>query len=29
MELGVFGAIVIASAVLFFRWANADERRSG
>jgi len=28
MELGVFGAIVIASAVLFFRWANADERRA-
>jgi cytochrome c oxidase assembly factor CtaG len=27
MELGVFGAVVLASAVLFFRWAGNDERR--
>jgi putative membrane protein len=26
MELGVFGAIVIGSAILFFRWAGRDER---
>ncbi|MDA1081680.1 MAG: cytochrome c oxidase assembly protein [Gemmatimonadetes bacterium] len=28
MELGVFGAIVISSAIVFFRWANKDERRA-
>ena len=28
MELGVFGAVVLASAVLFFRWAGHDEPRA-
>lgn len=28
MELGVFGAIVIGTGILFFRWAGSDERRS-
>lgn len=27
MELGVFGAIVIGSGILFFRWAGESERR--
>lgn len=26
MELGVFGAIVLASGILFFRWAGRDEQ---
>ena len=28
MELGVFFAIVVASAVLFFKWAAEAERRT-
>lgn len=28
MELGVFAAIVVGTAILFFRWAGSDEKRS-